>query len=65
MEVLKEGMHPDDRSAVFNCRDCDARLRGKMSEGKLVHDHRDGDFIQMVCPLCKHVNAVSVGRFLW
>lgn len=64
MEVLEKGTGgPDDKAAIFACRKCGAKVKGKKSEGKYVSDWKDGDFVEMECPQCGHVNAVSATLF--
>lgn len=65
MEILRKGtVRPNDRSAIFTCRECGSKIKGKMSEGRYVADWKDGDYVEMKCPQCKEVNAVAATLFV-
>lgn len=55
VEVLKSG-RSKDRAITLTCDRCNARLRFKISEARLVHDSRDGDAYVINCPECKKDN---------
>ena len=64
MEVLSKGKgSPKDRSAVFTCNGCGSGIKAKKSEGKYVSDWKDGDYVEVKCPECKELNAVSADLF--
>lgn len=48
-----------DRKARFTCTCCGSVIEAKRSEGRLVLDFRDGDFIVVRCPVCHTDNSVS------
>jgi hypothetical protein len=52
MEILKTGHIPAERSYKMECRTCNTVFRFLQKEGKIIYDQREGDFIQISCPLC-------------
>lgn len=61
MEIIEEGRLPEDKVYEGRCYHCNTRARFKRSEGKLVYDQRDGDYVEVKCPLpgCNHTIKVS------
>ena len=52
MRIIKRGTPPGDKVATFSCNNCKTEYEAKKSEGKEVHDQRDGDFVEFKCMVC-------------
>lgn len=52
MKVIKAGK--DAQSMVYRgtCYRCSAEVEFERREAQLIHDQRDGDFLQVMCPWC-------------
>lgn len=60
MEILKRGTPPKERTHQATCRACGTEFRFRESEGRVTHDQRDGDFIQIDCPVCAATVTVEL-----
>lgn len=54
VEVLKLGKRPEYTAHEVACRHCASLLRFWPYDAKLVRDHRDGDYYEVRCPVCKN-----------
>lgn len=52
MDVIKKGKLPEDNVYLGSCHHCGTVVKFMRSEGELVFDQRDGDYIEIECPLC-------------
>lgn len=52
MKILERGTPPEDRVYVSTCRNCKSKIEFLQSEGRIYYDPRDGNFIQVLCPVC-------------
>ena len=62
MRIIRQGSIPVEMARV-TCRECKTLFEFVKSEGKLVPDFRDGDYVEINCPFCHKTLAVSVGLF--
>lgn len=62
MRVIKHGELKSEVARI-ECRHCDSIFECAKSEGKYVVDVRDGDYIEIVCPVCS--NKVNVDTKLF
>lgn len=60
MKIIKQGTLPKDRSYTTTCDNCDTKFSFKRSEGKYTLDQRDGEWIEIKCPLCKERICVTL-----
>lgn len=51
MEIISNGL-PKDIKYTMKCRKCKTISVGDYSEGRFVHDPRDGDALVFNCPNC-------------
>jgi RNase P subunit RPR2 len=51
MYIIQNGF-PHDIKYTMQCRKCKTFSLGDKSEGRLVHDPRDGDALVFKCPKC-------------
>jgi hypothetical protein len=52
MRIIERGILPGEKIYVQICRDCKTKFEFMQKEAKVVHDQRDGDFMQIECPVC-------------
>ena len=58
MKVIKQGQIPGEITHRATCNRCKTEVEFKRKEGRISYDQRDGDFITVVCPLCRDdINA--------
>jgi hypothetical protein len=53
MEIIFEGVIPEEKVRRARCTNCNTIFDFKQSEGKIQHDPREGDYLSINCPLCK------------
>lgn len=63
MEVIRKGKPESERTALWTCTGCSARIRSKVSEGKEHSDYRDGNVVITKCPECEKENWVDKDLF--
>lgn len=52
VEILYRGLPPQEREYTYTCPNCATRFRFKRSEAKYISDQRDGDTLEIPCPVC-------------
>lgn len=53
MKIIKRGTPRSERVFIMNCNNCGTTFEIKYSEGRVVYDQRDGDYIKCGCPVCQ------------
>lgn len=53
MKIIKQGQPPSSRIYRFTCTSCETVFEAERSECEQIQDFRDGDFVQIYCPVCK------------
>jgi RNase P subunit RPR2 len=53
MNILYRGTLPEDKEYEVVCRNCQSILRFKASEGRLTLSQKEGNFLTIICPICK------------
>lgn len=53
MKIIERGTIPADREWKATCVHCGTRFEFKQSEGTFRSDQRDGDYVEIPCPVCK------------
>lgn len=54
MKILKRGTPPEKRPYQTTCRICKTEFEFEEREGSVVYDQRDGNYVQIKCPVCRH-----------
>ncbi|MDC2859041.1 hypothetical protein [Delftia sp. DT-2] len=64
MKIIKQGQPPETRTYQCTCRECATVFEFEQREAKFVFDQRDGDFLQINCPVCgtQCTKAASKGQ---
>lgn len=64
MKIIKQGIDPKTLVYKGSCNNCSTEVEFDRSEGKVTYDQRDGDYISVECPTCKHkINVdMSLGK---
>lgn len=52
VEIIRQGQIPEEQVFEATCTNCKTHFRFKRKEAKYVSDQRDGDFLEIPCPLC-------------
>lgn len=52
MKIIERGEHPKNKLYTVKCKQCGTKFEFEAHEGHVVRDQRDGDFIQINCPVC-------------
>lgn len=52
MEIIKLGELPEEKVYEAKCSNCGTQVRFQHKEGKVHYDQRDGNSIEVQCPLC-------------
>lgn len=67
MRVVRSGKSKKPRvTRTIECQGCESEIEiqsGDERSLKLVSDWRDGDYYELPCPECKHVNNVDASLF--
>lgn len=53
MEILKQGTKPEDSVHTGRCVSCGTEVKFTRSEGRVMFDRRDGNFVTVTCPTCQ------------
>ena len=64
MRVLRRGTPPEELVHYCECTRCKSVLQFLRGEAKYQDDQRDGDYLSISCPVCKHHNNVDLERSL-
>lgn len=59
VKIIKRGTPPDTKPRKATCRDCGTKIEFAVKEAKYVSDQRDGDILQIKCPVCKATITVN------
>ncbi len=54
MEIIERGKLPEEREFYGTCSHCKTKFKCKKKEGDFFEDQRDGPFLRVICPFCKH-----------
>ncbi len=52
IKILKQGQLPEEITYKFVCRACLTEFTAQRKDGKLHSDQRDGQWLEVKCPLC-------------
>jgi DNA-directed RNA polymerase subunit RPC12/RpoP len=59
VKVLSPGKLPENKVYRARCRNCKAKVEFQQHEAEHVADWRDGDFLRIDCPTCRHPIVVT------
>lgn len=60
VEVIRLGQIPEEKEYTATCGNCSTLFKFKRREAKVTYDQRDGNFLQIDCPLCKKTVTKSL-----
>lgn len=60
MNIIKRGTPPEDRKYTATCRRCKTEVEFLLRETEYHSDQRDGDYLQVACPVCLDPITVAV-----
>ena len=63
MDIIKLGSLPGEHEYEGKCYHCSTEVRFKRSESSYVC-HRNEEYVQVDCPLCKRVISVDYGAYI-
>lgn len=60
MRIIKEGKIPEEQEIKATCRYCGTQFAFYRKEATYISDQRDGDYLDIQCPLCKKSVTASI-----
>ena len=60
MKVIECGVHPNEKLYTVRCRQCSTKFEFEAHEAKVIYDERDGNYVEIACPLCRTKCTQSV-----
>jgi hypothetical protein len=61
IHIVKRGS-TEEPTYDATCRTCKTQFTFNPSDAKLVHDQRDGDYFEVICPCCPTKVTVAKRR---
>lgn len=52
MKIIRRGQPPEQKTYFATCNHCKTEIEFERSEARYVSDQRDGDFLEVKCPVC-------------
>lgn len=52
MRVIRKGIPPEEMEHSIKCRKCTTVFAFLRREARRVEDQRDGDYLEIACPVC-------------
>ena len=52
MRIVFRAVPRGEQLFTVLCKQCQSMIEFARKEAELVHDHRDGDFLKIDCPVC-------------
>ena len=62
IKIIKQGIDPKDYTYAHKCYECDTIFTFQKTDFETVYDQRDGDFLRIVCPVCKDQCCVNLSN---
>ncbi len=59
MKIIKEGTIPSERLYRTTCRHCETVFEFLESEGNVIYDYLDGNYVEIICPICNIICNVT------
>jgi predicted RNA-binding Zn-ribbon protein involved in translation (DUF1610 family) len=63
MKIIKKGIPKDEIKSQWGCPKCGSIIESTASDGTVICDQRDGDYVVFVCPICECDVVVDLSRF--
>lgn len=60
MRIIKKGKIKSEKVYACTCKECKTIFEFQQKEANICYDQRDGDVLQIACPLCKKNCYVGV-----
>lgn len=64
MKIIKEGRPPEKKVYRGNCRYCETVIEFERIEATYRSDNRDGDYLEIQCPVCGKVITSSIKNWI-
>jgi len=66
MRIVEMGERYGDIKHKAKCAGCKTVIEFQQSEAERVHDHRDGDYLRIKCPVCPRdiTKAIVIGGYV-
>lgn len=52
MEIIRKGVASESKTYRVSCDNCDTLFKFQQLEANWVTDNRDGDYLEVDCPVC-------------
>lgn len=62
IEIIKRGEDPAEKPIPATCTNCKTDITFLPSDAKRVPDQREGDYYEVICPVCPTKITVAVNR---
>jgi len=63
VRIIKHGVDPEAaKQHRVKCRNCGTVFEFAQDEAQTIPDQRDGDFMQITCPVCKRMVTKYIDR---
>jgi uncharacterized protein with PIN domain len=59
VEIISRGTPPEEKPHEATCRNCSTQIRFLRREAKYISDQRDGDYLEVTCPVCSRTIFAS------
>lgn len=53
MKIIHQGKPPIENYYHGKCHTCQSIIQFERREARVVHDARDGDYVEILCPVCQ------------
>jgi predicted RNA-binding Zn-ribbon protein involved in translation (DUF1610 family) len=62
-KIIKKGKKLRERPLRWECSNCGSTIESVKSEGRWMHDPREGDAVVTQCPACREDNWIDASLF--
>lgn len=59
IKIIQKGQLPALKVYKVTCRYCTSVLEFTQQDGKIHYDQRDGDYIEILCPVCTSILNIN------
>jgi len=60
MKIIRHGQKPEEKTYEVTCAHCRTVFEFTQGEAKYRSDQRDGDYLEIPCPVCSKTVTKSV-----
>ena len=64
MKILEKGIPPEERKHTLTCHVCQTKFEFFEKEATVTYDQRDGNYLRIDCPVCKHTLTKTLHQTL-